>query len=85
MEILIGLLLTCAAWAVVAAVLIARDLELRGIPVSYPWLRLFVLKYVHQYVVITRNETGRVGSLFYHYVVPLNLALALVVAMAFVA
>jgi hypothetical protein len=40
-----------------------------------------ILKYVYQYVKITRQETGRIGPLFYHYVVPLNVALVLAVAM----
>jgi hypothetical protein len=65
--------------------LIARDLEKRGIPVTFVWLRLMILKYLHQYSKITREETGRVGPLFYHYVVPLNVALVLAVAMAVVA
>ena len=85
MTILVGLLLVCAIWAVTAAVLIARDLEKRGIPVSFVWLRLMILKYLHQYSKITREERGRVGPLFYHYVVPLNVALVLAVAMAVVA
>jgi hypothetical protein len=85
MTILVGLLLVCAIWAVTAAVLIARDLDKRGIPVSFVWLRLMILKYLHQYSKITREETGRVGPLFYHYVVPLNVALVLAVAMALVA
>ena len=85
MTILVGLLLVCAIWAVTAAVLIARDLEKRGIPVSFVWLRLMILKYLHQYSKITREEKGRVGPLFYHYVVPLNVALVLAVAMAVVA
>ena len=85
MTILVGPLLVCAIWAVTAAVLIARDLEKRGIPVSFVWLRLMILKYLHQYSKITREEKGRVGPLFYHYVVPLNVALVLAVAMAVVA
>ena len=85
MAILVGLLLVCATWAVTAAVLIARDLGKRDIPVRLVWLRLMIFKYLHQYSKITREETGRVGSLFYHYVVPLNVALVLAVVMAVVA
>jgi hypothetical protein len=85
MAILVGLLLLCAVWAVTAAVLITRDLEKRGIPISFVWLRLMILKYLHQYSKITQEETGRVGPLFYHYVVPLNVALVLAVAIAVVA
>lgn len=85
MEILIGLLMACAIWAITASLLIARDLEKRGVPVSFVWLRFAILKYLHQYSEITREETGRIGSLFYHYVIPLNVALALAIALAIVA
>jgi hypothetical protein len=80
MVFLMVLLLLCVIWAVVASVLIARDLHKRGVPVSFIWLRLMILKYLHQYSKITREETGRVGPLFYHYVVPLNVALVLAIA-----
>ena len=72
----------CAVWAVVAAVLIARDLDRRGMKVNIIWLRVMILKYLHEYSKITREEDGRVGPLFYHYVVPLNVALVLAVTMA---
>ena len=79
-----GLGVVCVIWAVVAAVLIAADLHKRGIPVSVIWLRVMILKYLHEYSKITREETGRVGPLFYHYVVPLNVALVIVVVLAIV-
>lgn len=85
MVILLGFVLVCAIWAVTASLLIARDLEKRGIPVSFFWLRLMIFKYLHQYNTMTRQETGRIGSLFYHYVVPLNLAAALLVVIAIIA
>ena len=84
MAILIGLLLLCAAWAVVASVLIVRDLERRGIPVSFIWMRLMILSYLGQYIKITREETGRIGPLFYHYVAPLNLAVVIAIMMVIV-
>ena len=82
MSLLLGLMLVCAIWAIVASLLIARDLERRGIPVSFVWLRLMVIKYLHQYSKVTHEETGRVGPLFYHYVIPLNVALILAVLVA---
>jgi hypothetical protein len=81
MAILVGCLLVCALWSVAAAVLMARDLGRRGLPVSFVWMRLMILSYLHQYAKVTRQETGRIGPLFYHYVVPLNVALVLAVAM----
>ncbi len=85
MVILVGLLIVCAIWAVTASLLIARDLEKRDIPVSIIWMRLMILRYLHLYSKITREETGRVGPLFYHYIIPLNVALALAIVMAIVA
>jgi hypothetical protein len=80
--ILASLAVVCALWGVVAAILIAADLKKRGLPVSIFWLRLLILKYLHQYAKITQEETGHVGPLFYHYVVPLNVALILCVILA---
>lgn len=82
MEALIAIGAICVVWAVVAAVLIAADLQKRGMKVSLVWLRLMILKYLHEYSKVTREETGRVGPLFYHYVVPLNVALVVVVVLA---
>ena len=84
MELLMGLGVICVIWAVVAAVLIAADLRRRGFSVSVVWLRVMILKYLHEYSKVTREETGRVGPLFYHYVVPLNVALVVVVVLAIV-
>jgi len=81
-EVLSGAGLLCVVWGIVAALLIARDLERRGISVNYIWLRLFIIKYIGQYVKITQEETGRVGGLFFHYIVPLNVALVIFVILA---
>ena len=80
--LIIGLILVCGGWAVAASVLIARDLERRGVHVSYLWLRVMIFKYLGQYRRVTLQETGRVGSLFYHYVIPLNIALVLTIILA---
>ena len=76
----IGIL--CVVWAAVAAVLIASEMSRRGHKISFLWFRLMILKYLHEYAKATREETGRVGPLFYHYVVPLNVALVLVILYA---
>lgn len=84
MSVLIVAALLCAVWAVAASIAIAGDLEKRGHDVSVVWLRVMILKYLHEYARVTREETGKVGPLFYHYVVPLNVALVLVVILAVV-
>jgi len=83
-DVLIAMGVICVIWAVVAAILIAVNLHKRGIAVSVVWLRVMILKYLHEYAQVTREETGRVGPLFYHYVVPLNVALVIVIILAIV-
>ena len=82
--LLVCLILVCGGWAVAASLLIARDLERRGVHVSYLWLRGMMLKYLGQYRRVTLQETGQVGSLFYHYVIPLNVALVLTIILVVV-
>jgi hypothetical protein len=77
MVLLRALAIICVVWAVVASIMITADLKRRGRSINYLWLRIMILKYLHEYATITRDETGRVGPLFYHYVVPLNVALVL--------
>ncbi|MCW8804901.1 MAG: hypothetical protein OQK56_00455 [Ignavibacteriaceae bacterium] len=36
--------------------------------------------YAHRYKKITLEETGKVGTLFYHWVIAINIALVLAVA-----
>ena len=84
MGILIAVGLICVVWAIVAAILIVIDVQRRGVSVSLLWLRLMIIKYLHEYARLTREETGRVGPLFYHYVIPLNVALVIVIIMALV-
>lgn len=81
MNLLLIVIVGCGVWAVVAAIMIARDLHRRGEPVSFFWLRLMILKYLADYSRVTTAETGRVGPLFYHYVVPLNIALVLAIVL----
>ena len=82
MDFLIAIGLICVVWAVVAAILITANLHNRGISISIFWLRIMILKYLHEYAKLTREETGRVGPLFYHYVVPLNIALLVLIIIA---
>jgi hypothetical protein len=84
-ELLLAIGVICVIWAVVAAILIAVDLHKRGIAVSIIWLRMLILKYLHEYAQVTKKESGRVGPLFYHYVVPLNVALVIVIILAIAA
>jgi hypothetical protein len=43
-----------------------------GLKVSFVLLRLLAPKYASQYRQITREETGKTGPLFYHWIVSIN-------------
>ena len=61
-------------WIVITAFL-AR----RGVKINYVFIKVLILKYIHQYRKITMQENGRPGPWFYSYIVSMNLALVLAV------
>lgn len=78
--ILLFVAVVCGLWAGASAVLIARALEPHGVRTPFPFLGLFIFRNLRRYGEITRRTTGRLGPLFYSYVVPINAALVLVAA-----
>jgi hypothetical protein len=48
------------------------------ITTPFPFIRLFLFRNLGRYREITRSETGKVGPLFYSYVILINAALELV-------
>ena len=64
-------------WYIVASILIYENLRRRGEKVSFLWLRAMAPIYASRYRKLTKQETGRTGMLFYHWVVSVNLALVL--------
>ena len=77
--VLVPLIIACGAWAAAAAVLITREVERHGIAVDLVWWRMRMLQYLSQYRQVTLADTRQVGPPFYHFVVPLSIALVLVV------
>jgi hypothetical protein len=71
---LLVLALACAAWSVVAAIRITAALDRMGVRTPPPLIGALLFRNVRRYHEITRHETGRVGPLFYAYVVPANAA-----------
>jgi hypothetical protein len=69
------LAIVSAFWGVVSSVVIATSLSKRGVKINYIFLRVLILKYIHQYRKITIQENGRPGPWFYSFVVSMNLAL----------
>ncbi|MFC1603840.1 hypothetical protein ACFL5F_02325 [Planctomycetota bacterium] len=64
-----------AVCGVVSSIVITSWLSRRGIRINYPFIKVLIIKYVHQYRKITQQETGKPGPWFYSYVISMNLAL----------
>ncbi len=68
-----------ALWGVISSLVIASFLSQRGIKINWLLFRVLVLKYIHQYHQITKQEAGKTGPWFYSYIVSMLLALVLVI------
>ena len=42
---------------------------------SYIFINFFIFKYIDKYKTITRRETGRIGYLYYLWIISINTAL----------
>ncbi|MBI5866994.1 MAG: hypothetical protein HZB43_01660 [candidate division Zixibacteria bacterium] len=69
----------CMIWAVVAGLMAIHYCQVHGTTVNPVLLRWEVLRCLSIYRKLTRESTGHVGPLFYHYLVPINAALVLVI------
>jgi hypothetical protein len=72
---LLILALICVGLFVVFSMMIVHQLSKRGVKISFLWLRLYLIKYIHQYKQLTVKETGKIGPLYYPCIVSINLAL----------
>lgn len=75
MGFLFFVMVICVLWTSIAIPLILRYLEKRGVDPRLFWARPVIPDYVRQYQLITQMSSGRTGALFYHFVIPLYLAL----------
>ncbi len=73
------LALISVAYGIFAAIMITSFLSERGIKINYIFIRIFILKYIHEYKKITTEENGKPGQWFYAYIISMNTALVLVV------
>ncbi len=69
----------CMIWAIVASLMAVRYCQVHGTTVNPVLLRLEVLRCLSIYRKLTRESSGHVGPLFYHYLIPINAALVLVI------
>ena len=69
---------------VVSSIMITSFLSKRGTKINYLLIRIYIFKYVNQYRKITEEETGKVGPLFYSFIVSFILALLFAVVGAII-
>ena len=79
-DILLGLALVFVGVFVIFAIMIVNEVSKRGVKISFLWLRLYIIKYVHEYRKLTKEETGKVGPLYYPCIISVNLALVCAIA-----
>jgi len=64
-----------ALWATVAAILIAIYLEKKGTKTPFFLFKFYLFRNQRLYKEITLKENGKIGPLYYQFVVPINVAL----------
>ena len=79
-NILLALAIVFAGLFVILSMMIVNEVSKRGVKISFLWLRLYLIKYIHQYKKITKEETGKIGPLYYPCIISVNLALVCGVA-----
>ncbi len=77
-NILLIMALVSVGLFVVFSMMIVNQVMKRGVKINFFLLRLYIIKYIHQYRKMTVEETGKVGPLYYPCLVSVNLALLLV-------
>jgi hypothetical protein len=60
--------------------MIINELLKRKQKINFVFIKLMLPVYAHRYKKITLEETGKVGPLFYHWVIAINTALVLAIA-----
>ena len=78
------LAIVCVLCGVVSSVMITSFLSKRGTKINYLLIRIYIYKYINQYRKITEEENGKVGPLFYSFIVSFILALLFAVVGAII-
>lgn len=63
------------AWNIVSTIMIVNWLQKKGEKINFVLIKMMAPVYAHRYKKITLEETGKVGPLFYHWVVSINITL----------
>lgn len=79
-SLFLGLALVCVGLFVILSILIVQEVSKRGIKINYFLLKLYIIKYIHEYRKFTLEESGKVGPLYYPCVISVNLTLIFAIA-----
>ena len=78
-NVLLGLALVFVGLFIILSIMIVNEVSKRGIKINFFLLRLYIIKYIHQYRKLTLEKSGRVGPLYYPCIISVNLALILAI------
>lgn len=67
-------------WHIVSGAMIVNELMKRKQKIRFMIIKLMLPVYAYRYKKITLEETGKVGSVFYHYIIAANVALVFALA-----
>ena len=79
LDILMILALVCIIWSITSLMILSGKVSKSGTRVHFFLITLLFFRYISIYEDLTRKETGKVGPLVYHFVIPLWIALILVI------
>jgi len=65
---------------VTASICMVSYLSTHNVPINYLFIRLFILRYVTHYRIMTANATGKTGAWYYVYIFAMMLALVFALA-----
>lgn len=79
-DILMIVALACIVWSLTALMMISAKISRSGTRVRFFLITVLFFRYISVYEELTRKETGKTGSLIYHFAIPLWIALVIVIA-----
>jgi len=67
-------------WFLVSGAMIVNELMKRNHKIKFIIINMILPVYIHRYKKVTLEESGRVGVLYYHWLIAINTALVFAVA-----
>lgn len=79
-DVLLASALVLVGIFITLSIMIVHEVSKRGVKINFFLLRLYIIKYIHQYRKITLGESGRIGPLYHPCVISVNLTLVFAIA-----